>query len=68
MKVTAIIEDDLIYEVKECTQSYTVTDAITTALKGWLDIYKTKELNKKISENPVRIDDGQKIRTVNRSK
>ena len=68
MKVTAIIDDDLIYNVKECTQSYTVTEAITTALKDWLDIYKIKELNKKISENPVCIDDGQQIRKTNRSK
>jgi hypothetical protein len=39
MKVTAIIADDLINGVKAYTQSSTVTEAITIALKDWIDIY-----------------------------
>jgi hypothetical protein len=34
MKVTAIIADDLINDVKAYTQSSTVTEAITIALKN----------------------------------
>ena len=68
MKVTAIIADDLVDAVKACTRSSTVTEAITIALKDWLDIYKIKELNRKISENPLSIDNGQQIREANRSK
>jgi len=67
MKVTAIIDDDLVNNVKVYTKSSTVTEAITIALKDWLDIYKIKELNKKISNNPIFIEDGQKNREINRS-
>ena len=67
MKVTAIIDDNLVNSVKVCTRSSTVTEAITIALKDWLDMYNIKELNKKISNNPIFIDNGQKIREINRS-
>ena len=66
MKVTAIIADDLINDVKAFTRSSTVTEAISIALKDWLDIYNIKELNKKIRQNPINIDNGQEIREVNR--
>ena len=66
MKVTAIIADDLINSVKIHTRSSTVTEAITIALKDWLDIYKIKELNKQIKQNPIYIDNGQSIRDSNR--
>ena len=67
MKVTAIIADDLINDVKEYTHSSTITEAITIALKDWIDIYKIKELNKKIIQNPISINNGQQIRETNRS-
>ena len=68
MKVTAIIADDLISNVKAYTRSSTVTEAITIALKDWLDIYNIKELNNKISKNPIYIKNGQKVREINRKK
>ncbi|MDR1507563.1 MAG: hypothetical protein LBI67_10730 [Treponema sp.] len=68
MKVTAIIADDLINDVKAYTQSSTVTEAITIALKDWIDVYNIKELNKKIAQKPVFIHNGQKIRETNRQK
>jgi hypothetical protein len=68
MKVTAIIADDLISDIKAYTQSSTVTEAITIALKDWIDIYNIKELNKKIAQKPVIIHNGQKIRETNRQK
>ena len=68
MKVTAIISDDLVNDVKAYTRSSTVTEAITIALKDWLDIYNIKELNNKVSRNPINIKSGQKIRETNRSK
>ena len=66
MKVTAIIADDLINNIKEYTRSSTVTEAITIALKDWLDMYHIKELNKKIEQNPIYIE-GRQIREINRS-
>jgi len=66
MKVTAIIEDTLVNNVKEFTHSSTVTEAITIALRAWIDIYTIKELNKRISKNPIIIENGNKIRRANR--
>jgi Lhr-like helicase len=66
MKVTAIIADDLVNNVKAYTRSSTVTEAITIALKDWLDIYNIKELNTRISQNPINIENGQQIREINR--
>jgi hypothetical protein len=67
MKVTAIIADDLVNNVKAYTRSSTVTEAITIALKNWVDIFNIKELNKKIIQNPICIDNGNQIREINRS-
>jgi hypothetical protein len=67
MKVTAIIADELISNVKEYTQSSTVTEAITIVLKDWIDMYHIKELNQKINKNPINIRNGQHIREINRS-
>ena len=67
MKVTAIIADDLIVNAKELTHSSTVTEAITIVLKDWIDLYNIKELNKKIKQDPIAINNGKKIRSLNRS-
>jgi hypothetical protein len=66
MKVTAIIEDTLVNNVKEFTHSSTVTEAITISLKDWIDIYCIKELNKQVSNKPIHINTGEKIRQINR--
>jgi hypothetical protein len=67
MKVTAIIADRLINDVKAYSRSSTITEAITIALKDWLDLYNIKELNKKISQTPIIINNGNQIRELNRS-
>jgi Lhr-like helicase len=67
MKVTALIADELVNDVKAYTRSSTVTEAITIALKDWLDIHNIKELNKKIAQEPISINNGQQIRDINRS-
>jgi len=67
MKVTAIIADDLIENVRRYTHSSTITEAITIALKDWVDIYNIKELNKQIQQNPIFINNGQNIRELNRT-
>jgi len=67
MKVTAIIADELVHSVKEYTQSSTITEAITIALKNFIDIHNIKKLNEQIKQNPISINNGQKIREINRS-
>jgi len=67
MKVTAIIADELINEVKHYSNSTTTTEAITIALRDWLDIHHIKELNAQISKNPLTFNNSaKKIREVNR--
>ncbi|GHU32351.1 hypothetical protein FACS1894172_08830 [Spirochaetia bacterium] len=66
MKVTAILADDLVNNVREYTHGSTITEAITIALKDWVDIYHIKELNQKISTEPIIINSGNKIREMNR--
>ena len=67
MEVTAVIPDDLINTVRKYTQSPTVTEAITVALRDWVDIHAVRELNREILQNPVHINNGQQIRELNRS-
>ena len=67
MKVTAIIDDNLVNNVKVFTRSSTVTEAITIALRDWLDMYNIKELNKNIAKKPIIINNGRHIRETNRS-
>jgi hypothetical protein len=67
MEVTAIIADEIVNNVKLYTRSSTVNEAITIALKDWLNIYNIKELNKKIYQNPIDIENGQQIREINRN-
>jgi hypothetical protein len=67
MKVTAIIADKLVNDVKAYSRSSTITEAITIALKDWLEIYNIKELNKKIIQNPIIINNGNQIREINRA-
>jgi len=66
MKVTAMIADELINDVKCYTRSSTVTEAINIALKEWVNIYNIKELNKQIKQTPIYIEDGGNIREINR--
>jgi hypothetical protein len=66
MKVTAIIDDQLIRDAKELTQSSTTTEAITKALKEWLDTRRIKALNAQIAKDPIVIADGDSIRELNR--
>jgi hypothetical protein len=66
MKVTAIIDDQLIRETKELTQSSTTTEAIAKALKEWRDTRRIKSLNAQIAKDPIVIANGETIRNQNR--
>jgi len=53
MKVTAIIKDDLILEVRKYAKGKNLTDSLTIALKEWIALKRIKELNKIVSDSPV---------------
>jgi hypothetical protein len=53
MKVTAIISDKLIEEIKKLTKGKNITESITIALEEWLAIKRIKELNQIVREQPL---------------
>ena len=69
MKVTALIPDEIVDEVKNYSGGKNITDSITIALTEWLKIQKLKKLNSKIGQNPLNFDDkfnAEKIRNLSR--
>ncbi len=70
MKVTALIPEELITEVKELTQGKNITDSLIKALSEWVDIKKIKELNLQVSEDPLEFKpgfDAESARETNRT-
>ena len=43
MKVTALIPDELVQEVRELTQGKNITESLTIALNQWVDNQKLKK-------------------------
>ncbi|MCK5200125.1 MAG: hypothetical protein KAR21_17330 [Spirochaetales bacterium] len=71
MKVTANIADSIIEEVKELTHQSTITEAITIALKQWIDMYHIKALNTEVMDRPFEFQSGYSaasIRELNRKR
>lgn len=69
MKVTAIISDDLIEEVKKHSKGRNLTESLTIALKEWLAAKKIKDLNNMIKEAPLEFNpdlSANIIRDINR--
>lgn len=58
MKVTAIIPDDIIKDVKNFTDGKNITDSLIKALNDWLYAKRIEKLNKELSKNPIRFKEG----------
>ena len=58
MKVTALIPDDLVSDVKQLTQGKNITESLIKALSEWVSIQKIKTLNTKVAKNPLIFQDG----------
>ena len=70
MKVTALIPDELIIEVKHYAGGKNLTESLISALKEWVSLRKIKELNKQIKKKPLQFMDdfsADTIRSVNRN-
>jgi len=68
MKVTAILPDDLIQDVKEFTGGKNITESLKRALSDWLYQKRIERLNQQLSENPVEFHedfDAETIRNLN---
>ena len=67
MKVTAILPDNLIKEVKDLANGKNITESLKIALGEWISLQKIKKLNRRIKQNPIKTDfDPIKIRELNR--
>ena len=53
MKVTALIPDDLVTEVRKLSSGKNITESLIIALKEWLSIQKLKGLHKRVKTNPL---------------
>ena len=71
MKVTALIPDLLVRQLREHSSGKNLTEALTVALKEWLALKKVRGLNHSVAKSPLRFRKGfsaSKIRDVNRSR
>ena len=53
MKVTALIPDDLVKDVKQYTGGKNITESLITALEEWLSLKKLQFLNEDIMKKPL---------------
>lgn len=70
MKVTALIPNTLIDEVKTLSNGKNITDSLIKALTEWVNIKKINELNQQVADKPLEFKpnfDAEKIRNINRS-
>lgn len=71
MKVTAIIPEELLKEVRQHSQGKNLTECLLIALKEWVALKKIKKLNEKINKSPLEFidhDNLKKVRSINRKR
>ncbi len=69
MKVTALIPDDLVNEVKEVASGKNLTESLIIALREWLNIQKLRTLREKVKKKPLKFTSGfssDSVRDLNR--
>jgi len=69
MKVTAILPDNLISEVKKYAMGKNLTESLAIALGEWLAIKRIKELNYQVKEEPLEFRtsfSAETVRDINR--
>ncbi len=69
MKVTALIPDDLVQEVKSLSHAKTTTEALVIVMTEWLSSKRLRTLNEKVQKSPLQFRDdfsADKVRALNR--
>jgi hypothetical protein len=67
MKVTAIIPDGLVDEVRYYSQGKNITDSMIIALKEWLSLKHLSDLNAQVASEPLKFErSAADIREANR--
>lgn len=64
MKVTAILPDDMIADVKAFTGGKNITDSLLKALSDWLYLKRIEKLNATLANSPVTFDEGYSAKKV----
>ena len=67
MKVTALIPDQLVIEVKELTKGKNITESLISALSDWVAQQKIRKLNEKIKKQPLNFVDGFSAESVRKT-
>ena len=71
MKVTALIPDELVNDIKHFAGGKNLTESLITALEEWLSLKKVHALNDEISKKPLQFSknfSAAKVREVNRKR
>jgi hypothetical protein len=69
MKVTALLPDQLIEDVKAHAKGQTLTESLTLALEEWIRMKKISHLNEQVQKQPLEFSKGfssARTRTLNR--
>lgn len=64
MKVTALLPDQLISEIKTYAKGKTLTESLTIALEEWLQHKKIVMLNKQVQNTPLEFQKDFNATTV----
>jgi hypothetical protein len=71
MKVTALIPDKIIHDVREYTKGKNITESLLIALNEWLAYKHIQNLHNRIDKNPLAFTDdfaAETVRDLNRKK
>ncbi len=71
MKVTALIPDTIIDEVKKYSNGKNITDSLMIALEDWIALQKLKKLNSLVLETPLSFErnfSAEKVRKLNQKR
>ena len=66
MKVTALLDDKLIHDIRVFSGGKNITESIVIALTEWLNIQKLKRLNQEIESSPLSFAEGFNAETIRR--
>lgn len=69
MKVTALIPDALVEDVKKLSSGKNITESLIIALREWIAIQKIKAVSQKVKKSPLKFSPGftaERIRALNR--
>ncbi len=69
MKVTALLPDDIIQEVKKLSGGKNVTESILIALQEYIAQQRIRKSIQKVKEKPLQFREGfsaEKVRSLNR--